>query len=67
MRERIERDWAALLGQIPDGKGLDEAMIENPDLAKDAVDCLGLMQEEAEFLAGLGVDPRPYDRYEPRF
>jgi hypothetical protein len=25
------------------------------------------MQEEEEFLADQGVDPRPYDRYEPKF
>jgi hypothetical protein len=67
MRDRIERCIAELEGQIPDGKDLDEAVVEDPDLAAPAVECLVLMQEEEEFLAGLGVDPRPYDRYEPKF
>jgi hypothetical protein len=67
LRERIERGLAALEGQIPDGKDLDEAVVEDPDLAAPAVECLVLMQEEEELLAGLGVDPRPYDRYEPKF
>jgi hypothetical protein len=67
MRDRIERCMAELEGQIPDGMDLAEAVVEDPDLAAPAVECLVLMQEEEEFLAGLGVDPRPYDRYEPKF
>jgi hypothetical protein len=71
IRERIERDMAALLKQPPDGKefteALDEAIRENPDLDNDAADLLDLMFEEQDFLAGQGVDPRPYDRYEPKF
>jgi hypothetical protein len=68
MRERIERCLAALFDpDDPDGKDLDERIAENPDLANDTVDCLVLMQEEQGFLAELGVDPRPYDRYEPKF
>jgi hypothetical protein len=67
MRERIERELAELEGQIPDGMDLDEAVVEDPDLAAPAVECLVLMQEEEKFLADQGVDPRPYDRYEPKF
>jgi hypothetical protein len=71
MRERIERHMAKVERQIPEGKdrreALDEAIRENPDLANELVDLLGLMQEEEAYLAGLGVDPRPYDRYEPKF
>jgi len=67
MRERIEWGMAELEGQIPDGKSLDEAICENPELANDAADLVELMREEHEFLAGQGVDPQPYDRYEPKF
>jgi hypothetical protein len=67
MRDRIERCMAELKEQIPDGKDLDEAVVEDPDLAAPAVECLVLMQEEEAFLAGEGVDPRPYDRYQPKF
>jgi hypothetical protein len=45
---------------------LHEATSESPDLANDAADLLVLMREEQEFLAGEGVDPRPYDRYQPK-
>jgi hypothetical protein len=67
MRDRIERELAELEGQIPEGMDLDEAVADNPDLAAPAVECLVLMQEEEELLAAQGVDPRPYDRYEPKF
>jgi hypothetical protein len=33
----------------------------------DCADLVGLMQEEEAYLADQGVDPRPYDRYEPKF
>ena len=67
MRDRIERDLAELERQIPEGMDLAEAVVDNPDLAAPAVECLVLMQEEEEFLADQGVDPRPYDRYYPKF
>jgi hypothetical protein len=67
MRDRIERELAELDAQIPEGMDLDEAVADNPDLAAPAVECLVLMQEEEAFLAGEGVDPRPYDRYQPKF
>jgi hypothetical protein len=60
MRARIEHGMAELKGQIPDGKDLDEAIYENFDLANDAAELVGLMREEEEFLAGQGVDPRPW-------
>jgi hypothetical protein len=71
MRELIERGLAEIERQLPNGKdrreALGEAIRENPDLANDAAELVGLMREEHEFLAGLGVDPRPYDHYEPKF
>jgi hypothetical protein len=71
MRERIERGLAELERQLPDGndlrEALGEAIRENPELANDVVDLLELMQEEEKYLAGQGVDPRPYHRYEPKF
>jgi hypothetical protein len=60
MRERIERCMAELEGQIPDGKDLDEAIYENPDLANVAAELVGLMREERDFLTGQGMDPRPW-------
>jgi hypothetical protein len=62
IRDRIERGQAALLEQIPDGTDLDEAVMGNPDLAAPAAECLVLMREERDFLAGQGVDPRPWRR-----
>jgi hypothetical protein len=72
MRDQIEQGLAELLGpEDPDSTDptvrLEERIAENPDLANDAAECLVLMQEEKEFLTDLGVDPRPYDRYEPKF
>ena len=67
MRDRIERSLTELERQIPDSKSLDEAICENPGLASSSAQLLGLMREEWEFLASLGVDPRPYERYEPKF
>jgi hypothetical protein len=71
MRERIEQLWAEFIGPLdPESRDfrvkLDRRIAENPDLVNDAADLLGLMQEEQRFLAGEGVDPRPYDRYEPK-
>jgi hypothetical protein len=67
MRQRIERCLGALLDPDDPDKDLDERIREDPNRANDAVDCLVLMQEEQEYLAERGVDPRPYDRYEPKF
>ena len=67
MRDRIERGIAALLDPQDPERGIDELIEENPGLASSAAELLGLMREEWEFLASLGVDPRPYERYEPKF
>jgi hypothetical protein len=71
MRDRIERGLAALLDPQDPERSIDELIEElieeNPGLASAAAQLLGLMREEWEFLASLGVDPRPYERYEPKF
>ena len=67
MRERIERGLAALLDPKDPERSIDELIEENPGLASSSAQLLGLMREEWEFLASLGVDPRPYERYEPKF
>jgi hypothetical protein len=68
LRDRIERDFAALLEQLPEGVvDIAEGVLENPELAAPAADLMVLMRDEQEFLAGLGVDYRPYERYEPKF
>jgi hypothetical protein len=46
---------------------LDEAVEENPDLAAPVAELLVLERKEQDFLADQGVDPRPYDRYYPKF
>lgn len=65
--DELEERLDELEPQSPEGKDLEGAIHENPELANDAADILGLMQEEQAFLACMGVDPRPYDRCEPRF
>jgi hypothetical protein len=82
MRERIERMWggmlahaASALGKNPEDLddedweiGFKEACKEDPELRHVPARIIVLAREEAEFLAGQGVDPRPYwDRYEPKF
>ena len=67
MRDRIERAIGAVHKQIPEGMDLEEACDQNPELANAGVHILVLMREEGEFLAGQGVDPRPYARHEPKF
>jgi hypothetical protein len=60
MRERIERAKAELEEQIPEGKDLGGANDENLGLANAAAVLAWLMRKEREFLAGQGVDPRPW-------
>jgi hypothetical protein len=61
MRERVEREWAALVEQFPEGAvDVVEAVMENPELASPAAEVLGLMLEERDFLVSQGVDPRPW-------
>jgi hypothetical protein len=82
MRERIERAWGAILTQAEqalEGKDLDEAVREDAELAFDEAckedpeignECakyIVLVREESAFLASQGVDPRPYQRHEPKF
>jgi hypothetical protein len=83
MRERIERMWGAMLtkaAQALEGKDLDEAVREDPELAfqeavgedpelgNAAAELIVLSREEGDFLASKGVDPRPYVfKYEPKF
>ncbi len=52
LRDRIERDMAAVLEQIPEGTDLDEAVMENPELAASAAQVVGLIRKERDFLAG---------------
>jgi hypothetical protein len=83
MRERIERAVGAMYEKVAkalEGKDLDEAVREDPELAFEEAckydpdllsapaDIIGMAREEAAYLASQGVDPRPYyDRYEPKF
>jgi hypothetical protein len=61
LRDRIERDWAALLEQLPEGVvDIAEGVMENPELAAPAADLMVLMLEERDFLVSEGVDPRPW-------
>jgi hypothetical protein len=60
MRERIERAKAELEEQFPEGKDLGGAIDEKVKLANDAAVLAWLMRKEREFLAGQGVDPRPW-------
>ena len=67
LRERIERGWGAVLKQVPEGPDLDTALMEIPELEDLFLQILELGREEHRLLASQGVDPRPYDRYEPKF
>jgi hypothetical protein len=46
---------------------LEEASVQNPELANAGARIIVLMREERDWLAGQGVDPRPFNRYEPKF
>jgi hypothetical protein len=82
MRERIERAVGAMYEKVAkalEGKDLDEAVREDPELAfeeacmedpeigNDAATCIAMAREESAFLASQGVDPRLYQRHEPKF
>jgi hypothetical protein len=67
MRDRIERAIGSVQKQVPEGMDLEEASDENPELANAGAHILVLMREERDYLAGQGVDPRPFYRYEPKF
>jgi len=67
MRERIERTWGAVFEQIPEGTDLEEALDQSEELRDLTIDISVLIDEERAFLVSQGVDPRPYDRHEPKF
>jgi hypothetical protein len=67
MRERIERAWGAVVKLIPEGTDLEEAMDQSEEIRDLTLDFLVMADEEVEFLASQGVDPRPYQRREPKF
>ena len=46
---------------------LEEAMDQSEEIRDLTIDILMMEGEEVEFLASQGVDPRPYERHEPKF
>ena len=67
IRDRIERAWGAVVKLIPDGTDYEEAMDESEEVRDLTLDFLEMADEEVEFLASRGVDPRPYQIHEPKF
>jgi hypothetical protein len=67
MRERIERAWGAVVKLIPEGTDLEVALDQSEEIRDLTLDFLVMADEEVEFLASQGVDPRPYQRREPKF
>jgi hypothetical protein len=67
MRERIERAWGGVVKLIPEGTDLEEAMDESEEIRDLTLDIFMMEGEEVEFLVSQGVDPRPYERHEPKF
>jgi predicted RNase H-like HicB family nuclease len=67
MRSRIERAWGAVVKLIPEGADYEEAMDQSEEIRDLTIDILELEREEVELLVSQGVDPRPYDRYAPKF
>jgi hypothetical protein len=67
MRERIERAWGAVVKLIPEGTDYEEAMDQSEEIRDLTLDYLEMADEEVEFLARVGVDPRPYQIHEPKF
>src|SRR5215208_7837244 len=67
MRERVERAWGAVIKLIPEGTDLEEAMDESEEVRDLTIDILMMEGEEVEFLVSQGVDPRHYERHEPKF
>jgi hypothetical protein len=65
IRERIELLWAEFIGPLdpesPDFRErLDERIAKDPDIANVGARALEVAREEEEYLASLGVDPRPW-------
>ena len=67
IRDRIGRAWGAVSEQIPEGMDLEEAMDQSEELRDLTLDISEMAREEVEFLVSQGVDPRPYERHEPKF
>jgi len=67
MRERIERAWGAVVKLIPEGTDYEEAMDQSEEIRDLTIDILMMEGKEVEFLVSQGVDPRPYERHEPKF
>jgi succinate dehydrogenase/fumarate reductase flavoprotein subunit len=67
IRERIERAWGAVVKLIPEGTDLEEAMDQSAEIRNLMIDFVVMADEEVEFLVSRGVDPRPYQRHEPKF
>jgi succinate dehydrogenase/fumarate reductase flavoprotein subunit len=67
IRDRIGRAWGAVVKLIPEGTDLEEALDQSEELRDLTIDIGELIGEEAKFLVSQGVDPRPYERYEPKF
>jgi hypothetical protein len=67
LRNRIERAWGAVFEQIPEGTDLEEALDQSEELRDLTLDISELAREEAKLLVSHGVDPRPYERHEPKF
>jgi hypothetical protein len=66
MRDRIERAWGGVVKLIPEGTDLEEAMDQSEEIRDLTLDYLEMAREEVEFLARVGVDPRPYECHEPK-
>ena len=67
MRDRIARAWGAVFEQIPESTDLEEALDQSDELCALTIDISEMAREEVEFLVSEGVDPRPYERHEPKF
>ena len=67
IRDRIERAWGAVVKLIPEGTDYEEAMDQSEEIRDLTLDFLVMADEEVEFLASQGVDPRPYQIHEPKF
>jgi hypothetical protein len=67
LRARIERAWAAVFEQVPEGTDLEEALDQSEELRDLTLDISEMAREEVAFLVSEGVDPRPYERHEPKF
>ena len=67
MRDRIERAWGAVVKLIPEGTDYEQAMDQSEEIRDLTIDIFMMEGEEVDFLASQGVDPRPYERHEPKF